>query len=92
MRKEIRMTALIGIACLVPVLVVSAQQPPDTARQGQPSSGAATKSEPATPSNEPIDRIKEEGLEAIAGHGDLELPDRRDRPPPDGLAEHEACQ
>ncbi len=62
MRKEIRMTALIGIACLVPILVVSAQQPPDTVRQGQPSSGAATKSEPATPSNEPIDRIKEEGL------------------------------
>jgi hypothetical protein len=51
-----------ALACLVPIFVVRAQQPAASARGGQPSSAAATKSAPATPSNDLIDRIKEEGL------------------------------
>ncbi len=62
MRRQFRMTVLLGMICLVPTLPVKAQQPPDSARRDRPSSGAATKSETSSPSTDPIDRIKEEGL------------------------------
>ena len=61
MSKHLRISFLLGITCLVPVLVLEAQQPSEPAGRGQPASGAATKSEASSTSSDPVDRIKEEG-------------------------------
>jgi carboxypeptidase Q len=62
MRRQLKITVLLGIAGLVPVLALRAQQPPDTARTSQPSSTGSAKATTSTASSDPIDRIKEEGL------------------------------
>ncbi len=62
MRRQLKMTVLLGIAGLIPVLALRAQQPPTTARASQPSSAASAKAETSSASTDPIDRIKEEGL------------------------------
>ncbi|MGP0070266.1 MAG: M20/M25/M40 family metallo-hydrolase [Isosphaeraceae bacterium] len=59
MRRQLKMTVLLGITGLIPALALRAQQPPDTARTRQPAPAATAKAETST---DPIDRIKEEGL------------------------------
>ena len=63
MRNHLRMTVLLGMTGLVPVLALRAQQPPDTARPAQPTATAtATKAETTKASTDPVERIKQEGL------------------------------
>ncbi len=64
MRNHLRMTVLLGMTGLVPVLALQAQQPPDTARPAQPAATATTTTKAETPkaATDPIERIKEEGL------------------------------
>ena len=94
MRNQLKMTVLLGMTGLVPAMALRAQQPPDTARPAQPAAAATAtaKAESTKASTDPVERIKEEGLQQVSGDGHIELPDRRDRPPLDGLAEHEARQ
>ena len=91
MRRPLRSAVLLGATCLVPVLALRAQQPPAPARTGQPSAPAA-KAETVEGGDRRRRSHQGRGGQAVAGHGDLELPDRRDRAAADRLAEHEARQ
>jgi carboxypeptidase Q len=62
MPRFLRMTLVIGVTCSMPVLALYAQQPPPSAPASQPAAKTATKSEATSTSNDPIERIKEEGL------------------------------
>jgi carboxypeptidase Q len=62
MPRFLRMTLVMGVTCSMPVLALYAQQPPPSAPASQPAAKTATKSEATSTSNDPIDRIKEEGL------------------------------
>jgi carboxypeptidase Q len=62
MRRQLTITALLGITGLVPVLALRAQQPPATAQTAQPASPASAKAETPSASTDPIDRIKEEEM------------------------------
>jgi carboxypeptidase Q len=59
MKPRLWMTLVpLAVICLLPALALQAQQPPPAPREGQPAAKAATKS-----STDPIERIKEEGLQ-----------------------------
>ena len=62
MPRFLRMTLVTGLTCSMPVLALYAQQPPPSAPASQPAAKTATKSEATSTSNDPIERIKEEGL------------------------------
>ncbi len=63
MPRFLKLTGLLAATCLVPVLAIHAQQPPPSPTAArQPATKAVTKVETATPSTDPIERIKEEGL------------------------------
>ena len=62
MRRPLRSVIVLGASCLVPVLALRAQPPAAPSRAGQPSTPAAAKGQAAKTSNEPVDRIKEEGM------------------------------
>ncbi len=93
MSRLAKTTVLLAVTCLLPVLALRAQQPPPAGQERGPATKGVTKGEVAKAATDPIiERIKEEGLEAVAGHGDLELPDRRDRSAAHRVAQHEAGQ
>ncbi len=62
MRRLLRTTVLVSVACLVPVLALHAQQAATAARRGQPAPATTKKATTPKASTDPIDRIKEEGL------------------------------
>jgi carboxypeptidase Q len=62
MPRFLRMTLATCLTCTLPVLAVYAQQPPPSATTSQPAAKAATKSEASSTSNDPVERIKDEGL------------------------------
>ena len=61
MKRFLATAVALGGASLLPVLALRAQQPPAAAPASQPQAKAAEKTA-TTPSSDPIDRIKEEGL------------------------------
>ena len=92
MRRPLRFAVLLGVTCLCRSWPCgpSSRRP----RRGRASRPPRPRRRPKPPRPRPnsSNRIKEEEAEAVAGHGDPELPDRRDRPAADRLAEHEAGQ
>ncbi len=62
MRRPVRSVILVGATCLVPALASWAQQPAAPAQPARPPAPATTKAEAASPSTDPVERIKEEGL------------------------------
>src|ERR1700722_5722647 len=62
MPRFLRMTLITCLTCSMPVLALFAQEPPPSAPASQPTAQAVTKSEATSTSNDPIERIKEEGL------------------------------
>ena len=80
-------------ACLLPVLALRpSSHRPGRSRASRPTK-AATRTEAAKAATDRPRRSHQgRGAQAVAGHGDPELPDRRDRAPADRLAEHEAGQ
>ena len=62
MGRHLRITFLVGLTGLIPVLVLRAQQPAPTARTTQPAPTATAKAETSTATSDPIERIKEEAL------------------------------
>jgi carboxypeptidase Q len=62
MPRFLRMTLITCLTCSMPVLALFAQEPPPSAPASQPTAKAVTKSEATSTSNDPVERIKEEGL------------------------------
>ncbi len=62
MQRFLATTLLLAATVLVPALVLEAQQPPPTPASTQPAAKAVEPAVPARTSNDPIERIKEEGL------------------------------
>ena len=63
MTRLAKTTVLLAVTCLVPVLVLRAQQPPPAGQERGPATKGFTKGEFAKAATDPvIERIKEEGL------------------------------
>ena len=92
MSRFLKIAGPLAVTCLLPVLALRAQQPPPTAAGEQPAAKAAAKSASFEDVEQPDRADQGRRAEAVAGHGDLELPHRRDRPPADRLTQHEAGQ
>jgi hypothetical protein len=61
MQRAIATASLMAVTCLIPALAIRAQEPSPKAANGQPAAKSAEKAA-APSSNDPIERIKEEGL------------------------------
>ena len=92
MRRSLRSAIVLGASCLVPVLAIRAQQPPATTPTAQPSAAGRRQGRDLEGGDRPRRSHQGRGIEEVAGHGDLELPDRRDRSAADRLAQHETRQ
>jgi hypothetical protein len=62
MQRFLATASLMAVTCLLPVLAIRAQEPSPRAATRQPAAKSAEKAAATPASNDPIDRIKEEGL------------------------------